>query len=204
MSDLRNNSIFGAVLATVLGVMGLGLGANALVHPHYPETPGYAPEVETAVSAGPAAAAAPAGPPDFGAVFADAEQLGELITLGDRLTSQCKTCHTFEAGGATVIGPNLHDVFGRRAASHAGFGYSDAMQAHDVTWDYMALNDFLTSPGRDVPGTQMIYAGLRRDRDRMAVIAYLRSISPNDVPLPAPLPPPVEAAETGAEEAAPG
>jgi cytochrome c len=68
----------------------------------------------------------------------------------------------------------------------------------------MALNDILTSPGRDVPGTQMIYAGLRRDRDRMAVIAYLRSISPNDVPLPAPLPPPVEAAETGAEEAAPG
>ena len=200
MSDLRMNSIAGALLASVLGVMGLGVGAEALFHPDYPETPGFAPEVETSVGGG-GAAPAPEGPPDFGAVFADQAALDELISRGEALTAQCKSCHTFEAGGANGTGPNLHDAFGRPVASHAGFDYSAGMQAHGGNWDYLALNEFLTNPARAVSGTKMVFAGIRRDRDRMAVIAYLRSISPNNVPLPPPLP--TESAEAPAEEAAP-
>jgi cytochrome c len=70
------------------------------------------------------------------------------------------------------------------------------MQAHGGAWDYLALNDFLTSPGTVVRGTKMAFAGLRNDQDRVAVIAFLRSISPNNVALPAPLP---EAAPAAAE-----
>lgn len=186
MSDLRGNSIAGAVLASVLGVMAIGVGANSLVHTSYPEKAGYLPEVtETASSGGPAA---PAGPPDFGRIFADQAQLTALIARGERTTQQCQACHDFTAGGPNRIGPNLHDVFGRHSASHPGFEYSEGMQGHNVTWDYLALNTFLTSPGTAVRGTKMAFAGLRNDQDRIAVIAYLRSISPNNIPLPAPLP----------------
>lgn len=197
MSDLKTNSILGAGLAAVLGVMGVGVLADSVVHPNYPETPGYLPEVTLETAGGPAA---PAGPPDFGRLFADEAQLTELVARGERVVAQCRSCHTFEAGGANGIGPNLHDAFGRAVASHAGYEYSEAMAAHGGAWDYMALNDFLASPASDVRGTKMAFAGLRNDQDRVGMIAYLRSISPNNVALPAPLP---EAAPTEAEAAAP-
>lgn len=185
MSDLRFNSIAGAVLASVLGVMGIGVLAESVVHPNYPEKAGFLPDVAVETGGGPAA---PAGPPDFGRLFADPTQLADLIARGERVSAQCQSCHTFDAGGANRIGPNLHDVFGRPVASHAGFEYSDAMHAHGGNWDYLALNDFLHAPGTVVRGTKMAFAGLRGDQDRIGIIAYLRSISPNNVPLPAPLP----------------
>lgn len=186
MSDLRMNSIFGALLASVLGVMVAGVGADAVVQNHYPETPGYLPEVAAVSSGG--AAEAPAGPPDFGRLFADEAGLADLVARGERSVSQCMACHTFDAGGRNGTGPNLFDVFGRAIGSHTGYTYTDGMMAMNASWDYMHLNDFLRSPGSFVPGTRMTFAGIRNDRDRVAVIAYLRSISPNQLPLPAPLP----------------
>jgi len=193
MSSLRNNSILGAGIAAVLGVMLVGIGAETLVHPNYPEKAAYLPDVVIESAGGPAA---PAGPPDFGRLFADPAGLQELITRGERVHAQCVSCHNFDAGGPNAIGPNLHDVFGRPVASHAGFEYSEGMQAHGGNWDYLALNEFLTSPASVVRGTKMAFAGIRNDQDRTALIAFLRSISPNNVPLPAPLP---EAAPAEAE-----
>lgn len=186
MSDLRFNSIAGAVLASVLGVMAVGVGADAIVQSHYPEKAGYLPDVAAETSSG--GAEAPAGPPDFGRLFADATTLADLVSRGERLAGQCSSCHTFDAGGADRTGPNLHDVFGRQVASHGAFNYSEPMQGHGGAWDYLALDAFLKSPGSVVRGTRMTFAGIRNDNDRVSIIAYLRSISPNSVPLPAPLP----------------
>lgn len=199
MSDLKMNSILGAGIAAVLGVMLVGVGAETLVHPNYPEKAAYLPDV---VIESPNGAQAPSGPPDFGRLFADPAGLQELITRGERVHAQCVSCHNFDAGGANGIGPNLHDVFGRAAASHAGYDYSEAMRGHGGSWDYLALNEFLTSPATVVRGTKMAFAGLRNDQDRVAVIAFLRSISPNNVPLPAPLPEAAPAAAEGGDAAA--
>jgi len=194
--DLRTNSILGAVLGSVLGVMAIGIFASSLVHPNYPEKAGYLPEV-AADEAGSGGPATPAGPPDFGRLFADQAQLAALVSHGQQVTAVCGACHDFTAGGPNRTGPNLHDVFGRHSAIHPGFSYSDAMKAHNVTWDYLSLNTFLTSPGSAVPGTRMAFAGIHNENDRVAAIAYLRSISPNNVSLPAPLPAAAPAAAAG-------
>jgi len=197
MSDLKMNSVLGAGLAAVLGVMLVGVGAETLVPSNYPHEAAYLPEV---VIEGPTTEG-PSGPPDFGRLFADAAGLQELITRGERVHAQCVSCHTFEAGAANGIGPNLHDVFGRAVASHGGYTYSEAMAGHGGSWDYLALNDFLTSPASNIRGTKMAFAGLRNEQDRVAIIAYLRSISPNNVALPAPLPE-AAPAEAGGDAAA--
>ncbi|MES1198733.1 MAG: cytochrome c family protein [Pseudomonadota bacterium] len=194
MAQNNTNAILGAVLASVLGLMALGVGANAIFHPVYPEKPGFAPEVDaTATGGGPAA---PEAPPDFGTLFANQAGLADLVAKGQRLSAACLSCHTVGEGEPNKIGPNLHDVFGRHSASHPGFDYSDAMKAHNVTWSYDTLNDFLTSPGTVVRGTKMTFAGFRHADDRVAIIAYLRSISPNNVPLPPPHPAAPAAATT--------
>ena len=198
MSDLKLNSVAGAVLGSVLGVMAIGLFANGLVHPKYPEKAGYLPEVAADATGGPTA---PEGPPDFGRLFADQAALAAYVAKGERVIGQCQSCHDFTPGGPNRIGPNLHDVFGRVPGTHPGFDYSDAMKTHGGHWDYLALNTFLTSPQTTVRGTKMGFAGLHNTEDRTAAIAYLRSISPNNVPLPAPLP---QAPAAGATPPAPG
>lgn len=200
MSDLKMNSVFGAGLAAVLGVMLVGVGAETLIHPNYPEKAAYLPEV---VIEGPTTEG-PVGPPDFGRLFADAAGLAELVTRGERVHAQCVSCHTFDAGGANGIGPNLHDAFGRAVGSHGGYAYSEAMAGHGGAWDYLALDAFLTSPASNIRGTKMAFAGIRNVQDRVAIIAYLRSISPNNVALPAPLPEPEPGAAEGATPPADG
>jgi cytochrome c len=201
MSDLRFNSIAGAVLASVLGVMGLGVAADAVFHPNYPAKAGYAPVVEATTGGGGPAAE---GPTDFGALLGDPAQLADMIARGERGTAACHSCHNFDPGGPNGTGPNLHDVFGRPVASHAGFSYSDGMHAHGGNWDWEALDHFLKSPGQVVRGTKMAFAGIRRTEDRVAVIAYLRSISPNQLPIPAPLPQAAPAEAAAAPDAAAG
>ncbi len=203
MSDLRLNSIAGAVLASVLGVMGLGVLGEEVLHPHYPETPGYLPEVDLSANAG-GAPAAPEGPPDFGLLFADEAQLTSLVSQGERVKGVCVSCHSFDPGGANGTGPALHGVFGRAAGAHPGYAYSEALVAYGQVWSYESLDAYLTSPARAIPGNKMAFAGIRDTEDRVALIAYLRSLTPNPPPLPAPLPQaaPAEAAEGAAEGAA--
>jgi cytochrome c len=80
----------------------------------------------------------------------------------------------------------LWGVVGRPIGSHGGFAYSPAMKAQQGAWSYERLDQFLASPARDVPGTKMAFAGLRRAQDRAAVIKYLATLG-GSAPAPRPM-----------------
>ncbi len=202
MSDLRFNSIAGAVLASALGVMVVGWGADMLFEPHYPETAGFMPDV-VAASSDEGDAPVAEGPPDFGALFADPAALAALVERGDRLHGACTSCHSDEPGGANGQGPALWNVFGRAAGSHSGFSYSEAMRAYGQVWSYENLYAFLERPSGYISGTAMSYAGMRRSEDRVALVAYLRSLSDSPAAIPAarPAAAPTEAAPVEGETA---
>jgi cytochrome c len=86
----------------------------------------------------------------------------------------CAVCHTTEAG-KNKIGPSLFSVVGRHSASLADYTYSDAMKQADKTWDDQALDAYLTNPRALVPGTKMIFVGLKNEEDRQNIIAFLES-----------------------------
>ena len=92
---------------------------------------------------------------------------------GRSLFAVCTSCHTIAEGGADMVGPNLHGVFGRKAASKPGFAYSDALKATGWTWDAAHVDTWITDPNVDLPGTKMTFAGLKDPKDRTDVIAYL-------------------------------
>ncbi len=112
----------------------------------------------------------------------------------------------YEKGEPKKVGPNLWGVVGGPAAHHGGFDYSDAMEAkrkEGFTWTFENLDQFLTNPKGFIPGTAMSFAGLKKPGERADVIAYLRTLSDNPVPLPAATAAaaPVEAPATGATAA---
>jgi len=201
MSDLRFNTIAGTVLAAGLVVMGLRTGSEILFHPHYPEKLPLTVDVgTTGGGGGEGEATAEAGPPDFGRLFADEAQLTTFIERGEKAHKVCTSCHTDTPDGGNKTGPGLYGVFGRVAGGAPGFNYSDSMAGYAKPWTYDNLYAFLEAPAKYIPGTAMSFAGVKKSDDRVALVAYLRSLSPSPAPLPAPLPeaPPADTAATEA------
>jgi cytochrome c len=94
---------------------------------------------------------------------------------GRLLFARCGICHALTADKADgKKGPHLAGLFGRKAGSVPGFNYSLAMRAKGVVWSETTLDVYLTKPKAYVPGTTMIYGGLRRRSDRRDLIAYLK------------------------------
>ncbi len=133
----------------------------------------------------PAPPAPPAEPPaagggfDAGPVRTAAEYLAEpRFAAADRARGEllgfaCAACHKFRAGEGTLIGPNLHGVFGRRAGAVADFAYSPALARSGLVWTPVSLEAWLTDPTGFVAGTTMAFSGYRSPEDRRDLIAYL-------------------------------
>jgi len=95
---------------------------------------------------------------------------------GAKIFKKCKSCHTADEGGKNKSGPNLFGVVGRAAASVEGYKYSKAMKASGLTWDAATLNSFLKKPKKFVKKTKMSFAGIKKEKQRADLIAYLETM----------------------------
>ena len=94
---------------------------------------------------------------------------------GERVfATQCKACHTLERGGASVTGPNLYGLMARKSGGLPGYGYSEAMRRFAIVWDEKTLANYLRDPRGDMPGTKMVFAGVKRPDQLADLIAYLK------------------------------
>lgn len=89
--------------------------------------------------------------------------------------AQCRTCHQV-APGKHGIGPSLAGVHGAAAGAAEGYAYSSAIKASGLTWDDATLDRYLEAPMATVPGTKMVYPGLKDPGKRAEVIAYLKAL----------------------------
>ncbi|MBU1305213.1 MAG: cytochrome c family protein [Alphaproteobacteria bacterium] len=199
MDSFELNKIMGAVLGTLLFVMGVGFVAEAVYHPIEGRGPGYAlPEPEVAEAGAPADA--PVEVP-LAVLLASADP-----AKGANDVKKCQSCHNFGEGEPSKQGPHLYGVVGRPEGGISDFAYSDGMKEHNANgdvWSYENLNAFLTKPSAYVKGTKMSFAGIRTAEERADILAYLQTLSSNPVPFPTPeAAPAADAAATPAADAA--
>jgi cytochrome c len=76
--------------------------------------------------------------------------------------------------GKNKIGPTLAGIVDRKAGSVPGFAYSTANKNSGDTWDEQTLDIYLTDPKKFMPGTKMVFAGVKNPTDRKALVEYLK------------------------------
>jgi len=104
----------------------------------------------------------------------------DIDTAGERLFTQCKTCHEVGEGARHKIGPHLDGIIGRAAGSLEGFKYSTAMRLAGETglvWDEKALDSYLEKPRDFIRGNRMSYRGMSDPEDRAVLIEWLAAAS---------------------------
>ena len=175
MDSFELNKYAAAILAALIVITVIRLAADALFGAP------FAPDPEGAAGAETAALAPP--PPSL--------PLPELLAQADaargaKVSRKCVSCHSFNEGGKNLIGPNLWGIVNRKVASHPGFAYSSAMKKHGGEWGYQELFAYLEKPRSYVRGTSMSFAGLRKEKSRADLLAYLRSLSDDPAPFPKP------------------
>lgn len=199
MDSFELNKIIGAVLGTLLFVMGVGFVAEAIYAPIQHRGAGYAlaePEAGGAVVAEPEEEAVP-----LAVLLASAS-----VEQGANAVRKCQSCHNFGEGEPNKTGPGLYGVVGNTIASHEGFNYSADLAAKGAAgeaWTYENLDTFLTAPKGFAPGTKMAFAGVKNAAERANILAYLQTLDASPLPFPVAEAAPAEEAAPAAEEAAP-
>ncbi len=106
---------------------------------------------------------------------------------GAKVAKKCIACHDLSKKRQNKVGPALYGVIGRKIATRAGFKYSPAMKRYAEKagkWSYDNLGEFLQKPKKVVPKTKMAFAGIRKRKDLLNLIAWLRTNADQPVPLP--------------------
>ncbi len=94
---------------------------------------------------------------------------------GEKVFAVCKACHQVGDNAKNVVGPVLNGLFGRKSGSVEGYSYSEANKKSGITWDEATFSEYIKDPKAKVPGTKMIFAGIKDEQKVKDLIAYLHT-----------------------------
>jgi cytochrome c len=87
---------------------------------------------------------------------------------------KCMPCHKIGPGATNLVGPELNGLDGRRSGSVANFSYSDANKNSGIVWSEATFKEYIKDPRAKIPGTKMIFAGIKNEQDINDLWAYLK------------------------------
>ncbi|MBR2120230.1 MAG: cytochrome c family protein [Afipia sp.] len=107
-------------------------------------------------------------------VACSGEVRAQDAVAGEKVFAVCKACHQIGENAKNVVGPTLNGLIGRKAGSVPGYSYSVANKDSGITWDESTFREYIKDPKAKIPGTKMIYAGLKDEKRTTDLIAFLK------------------------------
>jgi cytochrome c len=104
---------------------------------------------------------------------AAAEEAGD-IAAGERSWNKCRACHQIGEGARNLVGPHLNGLFGRAAGTAEGYSFSAANRSSGITWGEAVFAAYIKDPKARIPGTKMVFAGLRSDKEIRDLSTFLK------------------------------
>ena len=92
---------------------------------------------------------------------------------GAAVFNVCLACHAIGPGAQNKIGPELNGLDGRKAGTVPGFAYSDANKNSGIVWNEVTFEDYIKNPAAKVPGTKMIFPGIKNEQQVKDLWAYV-------------------------------
>jgi cytochrome c len=108
------------------------------------------------------------------ALFAAGLAHGQDAASGEKVFLQCKACHQVGETAKNGVGPVLNGLFGRKSGTIEGFTYSPANKNSGITWDEATFREYIKDPRAKIPGTKMVFPGLKNPKQIEDLIAYLK------------------------------
>jgi cytochrome c len=108
-----------------------------------------------------------------------AASLAQDAAAGEKVFAVCKACHQIGETAKNAVGPVLNGIIGRKSGGFPGYAYSDANKNSGLTWDEPTFREYIRDPRAKVPGTKMIYAGLKDEQKISDLLAYLKQYGPD-------------------------
>lgn len=103
---------------------------------------------------------------------------------GEKVFAQCRACHQVGPNAKNAIGPVLNGLIGRKAGTHEGYTYSQAMKDSGITWTDDSFSTYIMNPRAKVPGTKMAFAGVKDPGKVADLLAYLKQFDANGNKVP--------------------
>jgi cytochrome c len=101
------------------------------------------------------------------------------VAAGEQSFKKCLPCHSVGEGAKNKVGPELNGIDGRKAGSAEGFNYTEANKNSDITWSESVFKDYIKDPRAKIPGTKMVFAGIKNEQEVNDLWAYLKQFGPH-------------------------
>ena len=105
--------------------------------------------------------------------------LAQDLEAGEASFRKCAPCHSVGEDAANKVGPVLNGLDGRKAGVVEGFSYSDANKNSGITWSEETFNEYIRDPRAKVPGTKMVFAGIKNNKEVTDLWGYLKQFATN-------------------------
>jgi cytochrome c len=107
------------------------------------------------------------------AAMAQAAQAQDLAA-GEHSFRKCLPCHSVGDGAKNKVGPELNGLDGRHSGSAPGYHYSDANEKSGIVWSEATFKEYIKDPRAKIPGTKMIFPGIKNEKEAESLWAYLK------------------------------
>ncbi|MFZ1882316.1 MAG: cytochrome c family protein [Rhodoplanes sp.] len=101
------------------------------------------------------------------------------VAAGQVVFKKCLACHAIGEGARNKVGPELNGIDGRHSGSAPGYNYSSANKNSGIVWNEATFKEYIKDPRAKIPGTKMIFPGIKNEKQADDLWSYLKQFGPD-------------------------